>query len=113
MGGAVTPVKNQGTCGSCWTFSSTGALEGALFVAGRKVVDLSQQQILDCDKGGSKCGGGNMDQAFGWVQENGLCAESGYSYKCVHGPNSPECANSICSRNCTKVIAVGDVIGKT
>merc|ERR1712228_569755 len=80
--GAVTPVKNQAHCGSCWTFSTTGALEGASVVAGRSLISLSEQNILDCDHEGNKCKGGSMDQAFGWVAENGLMSEADDSYKC-------------------------------
>merc|ERR1719473_791607 len=47
--GAVTPVKNQAHCGSCWTFSTTGALEGASYIVGRGLTSLSEQNILDCD----------------------------------------------------------------
>merc|ERR1719238_2643136 len=85
--GGVSPVKNQGTCGSCWTFSATGALEGAMFVAGRKLVDLSQQELVDCDTGmlgGHGCKGGNPAQAFGWVKSNGLCGEDSYPYVCMN-----------------------------
>jgi len=100
--GAVTPVKNQGQCGSCWTFSTTGALEGAYFNKYGSLFSFSEQQIVSCDYGGSGCNGGSMEQAFGFVQSNGgVCAESTYPYTsgtsgitgtCVHGctvvPNS-------------------------
>jgi C1A family cysteine protease len=106
--GAVTPVKNQAQCGSCWTFSTTGALEGAMVIAGRSLVSLSEQQILDCDQGGNKCGGGSMEQAFGWVQENGLCSEEADPYAC-QSQDSPQCTSSQCSTSCTKTLVVGDV----
>merc|ERR1712232_1323241 len=78
--GAVTPVKNQAQCGSCWSFSATGALEGAWKIAGHGLVSLSEQNILDCDKGGHKCQGGSMEQAFEWVKQNGLCSEAADPY---------------------------------
>jgi cathepsin L len=106
--GAVTPIKNQGQCGSCWSFSTTGALEGASFIAGRGLTSLSEQNILDCDKGGDKCEGGSMDQAFEWVAENGICSEADDSYKCS-SETSDECDNSQCPTNCTKVLEKGDV----
>jgi len=79
--GAVTPVKNQGQCGSCWAFSTTGSLEGAYFLKNNKLTAFSEQELVDCDTVDQGCNGGLMDNAFGWIQKNGgLCQETGYAY---------------------------------
>ena len=84
--GVVTPVKDQGQCGSCWSFSTTGALEGAYAIKTGELASFSEQQLVDCDtlgNGGKDhgCNGGLMDNAFHWIMKNdGLCLETDYPY---------------------------------
>lgn len=82
--GAVTSVKDQGQCGSCWTFSATGAIEGAWAIANSELIDLSEQELVDCASGplyGSHgCNGGEMEGAFKYVIEKGQCSLASYPY---------------------------------
>lgn len=83
--GATTPVKDQGQCGSCWAFSTTGALEGLSKLSYGSLQSFSEQQLVDCSGkyGNMACNGGLMDNAFKFVKDNGIVHEDEYPYKAV------------------------------
>ena len=86
--GAVTDVKNQGSCGSCWSFSTTGALEGAHFIATGSLESFSEEQFVQCDYGVTKnlgCNGGLMDKAFAYAESNAIQTEANYPYTSGNG----------------------------
>jgi len=91
--GKVTPIKDQGQCGSCWAFSTTGSVEAAYAIENNaSPISLSEQELVDCAQstGNEGCEGGLMDDAFEWIinsggSPNGLCTESAYPYTAADG----------------------------
>jgi len=100
--GAVTPVKDQGQCGSCWSFSTTGGLEGAWQLSSGNLVSMSEQQFVDCDTGSYGCNGGSMEQAFQWSESTSIATESSYPYTARDGT---------CKSSFTTAIPSGGVTG--
>lgn len=79
--GAVTSVKDQGKCGSCWAFSATAQIEGEAFIKGKPLIDLAVQEIVSCDKKSSGCGGGDPSTGYDYVKQiGGIEAQKDYPY---------------------------------
>merc|ERR1719326_1323756 len=84
---AVTPVKNQGQCGSCWAFSTTGSTEGAYAIKTGTLKSFSEQELVDCAQsfGNQGCNGGLMDNGFRYIEAKGDTLESTYAYTAKTG----------------------------
>jgi len=98
--GAVTPVKNQGACGSCWAFSAIEGLESGWFLGGNALTALSPQQLVSCDKTDAGCNGGDLPTAYKYIEKaGGVESEKVYPY------TSGEGSNSACKFNAKQIAA--------
>lgn len=122
--GAVNPIKNQGQCGSCWAFGTVASVEGINFIKNKKLVSLSEQQLVSCDKGDHGCGGGLPDNAFKYVESTGLTTESNYPYKAgglfdsssrklLGGGGGGKCDQSKITGDLVKITGFKDVKGES
>jgi len=101
--GMITPIKDQGQCGSCWAFSTTETIESANLMVGNSVSPLGAQEVVDCDKSDSGCGGGDPQEAIQWVKDQGgQDTESCYPYTAQDGTCS--------SSKCTPTVTVDQII---
>lgn len=103
--GAVTPVKDQKSCGSCWAFSAIGALEGAAKLKNGVLKQMSEQQLVDCSKENDGCNGGLMDDAFQYAMTAAICSEESYPYLAQDGAS--------CRKHCNVVLEAGALSGYT
>ncbi|GFN90130.1 cathepsin-l [Plakobranchus ocellatus] len=109
--GRVTPVKNQGKCGSCWAFSAIGALEGQVFASYGKLISFSEQQLIDCSNETIGCDGGDEKHVLEYMlKAPGIQNDVTYPYEATNGTKCrfDECQFSVHVFACTHVITQGD-----
>jgi len=102
--GAVTPIKNQGQCGSCWAFSTVAGLEGAWQISTGSLVSMSEQQFVDCSTQNHGCDGGSMDLGLMYARTTAVATEQSYPYNAIGGD---------CQQDFNPAIPQGSVTGLT
>lgn len=100
----VSSVKNQESCGSCWAFSSVGAVESAWAIKHNTLYNLSEQELIDCSTENNGCEGGSMDLAFQYVIENGLCNNLSYPYVAIDKQCNNTCKSLVKISNYSDII---------
>ncbi|OIW04975.1 hypothetical protein TanjilG_01171 [Lupinus angustifolius] len=110
--GAVSAVKNQGTCGCCWAFSAVGGIEGINAIATKKLITLSAQELVDCDTASDGCTNGRETNGWNWVIKNGgIASEAAYPYKAEKGIcQASKIANSATISSFAKVAQSEDAL---
>lgn len=102
-------VKNQGSCGSCWAFSAIGALEGICKLETGNVLDLSEQDVADCDTMSSACNGGMPDKAMFYIKKKGVASEADYPYSLY---KETEIYKPVCKTEIKKSVTIKDFESK-
>jgi len=93
--GAVNAIKNQGSCGSCWSFAIVSNIESLYFKKYGKLLTFAEQQLVDCDTTNYGCNGGSIELGFNYVKKNGLGSSTSYSYKAARGTCQYSSSNAV------------------
>jgi C1A family cysteine protease len=111
--GKVSPIKDQGACGSCWAFSTVAFLESQSLIKSNKALTFSEQQLVDCDRDqDAGCNGGLMQTAFNYIAEKGIESDKSYPYKardqtCKY--NEKSVVTKVSNVQCYEDVAVKDI----